>query len=109
VSKVYFKPKVQNPSKKILIASKGTPLPAMKSMNEIFTTTMSDYSDNNVKMATLQISTINKMNDAMLEHYKKVEENIILVSNESQETNSEYEVLEDYFSKIDKISSNITS
>ena len=81
----------------------------MKGMNEIFCQTMSDYSENNVKVAKLQIGTINKMNDAMLEHYKKVEENIILVSNESDETNSEYEVLEEYFSKIDKISNSITS
>lgn len=78
-------------------------------MNELFIKTLGDYGDNNYNVAKLQIDTINEMNDSMLQYYKTVEEKIIEVANESEETNEEYKILEEYFSKIDKISNSITS
>jgi len=75
-------------------------------LNEYLTTT-SNLVKNNLDLTKTQLETLNEMNLISLAHYQKNLDKVGKIQEEIQNTNTLYEKIKVYFSKIDQIGDKI--
>ena len=75
-------------------------------LNEYLATT-SKLVKNNLELTKTQLETLNEMNSVSLAHYSKNLDKVAKIQEEIQNTNTLYEKIKVYFSKIDQIGEKI--